>query len=109
MNTTISSTVEISAADLRKSARIEKALSEVHSSALPSWQAPIAFFVGAFAAGSIYLAKGDTLVALCAGVSIAALSIATACFATLRKTHAAVQALVNLREAERDRIVSNDA
>lgn len=85
---------EVHVQALKQAAHTRQVFERAAATSLRSWEAPLAYLLGAALAGIVYFAQGNAFVALAAGAAVAALSLATACFAVTLRTHAAVQALI---------------
>ncbi|MBA4343346.1 MAG: hypothetical protein C0423_14515 [Methylibium sp.] len=79
------------------------------ATSLKRWEAPLAYLLGAAVAGMAYVAQDSVFVALAAGAAVAALQLATACFAVTLRTHAAVQALIRQGEGEAHHVGKSSA
>lgn len=79
---------------LKQEAHTRQVFERAAATSLRSWEAPLAYLLGAAVAGMAYVAQENVFVALAAGAAVAALQLATACFAVTLRTHAAVQALI---------------
>jgi len=88
---------------LKRAAQTRQVFERAAATSLKHWEAPLAYLVGIAIAGIVYLEQDNAFVALAAGAAVAALSLATACFAVTLRTHAAVQALIQQREGEEER------
>lgn len=85
---------------MRQEAQTRQVFERAAATSLKRWEAPLAYLLGIAIAGIVYLAQDNAFVALAAGAAVAALSLATACFAVTLRTHAAVQALIRQGEGE---------
>lgn len=96
---TLTTPPELHAQALKQEAHTLQVFERAAATSLKRWEAPLAYLVGIANAGIVYLAQDNAFVALASGAAMAALCLATACFAVTLRTHAAVQALI--RQGER--------
>lgn len=100
MFTTPATPPQVHSSALQREAQTRQVFERAVATSLKRWEAPLAYLLGAAVAGIAYVAQDNVFVALAAGAAVAALQLATACFAVTLRTHAAVQVLIRQGQGE---------
>lgn len=85
-------------AELRREQTFNEACLAARAASLKGWELPFAYLIGVLVGVFAYLAQTSPFLAITAGASVAALSVATAAAASISKTNAALVALIDARE-----------
>lgn len=106
---TLTTPPELHAQALKQEAHTRQVFERAASTSLKRWEAPLAYLLGAAVAGMAYVAQENVFVALAAGAAVAALQLATSCFAVTLRTQAAVQTLIRQGAGTELHVCKSDA